>query len=140
MPPKTPLDENTLFLFTCLKNSDYQTNLHIDFEAVGAAWGGLSKKQAYKRFWGLKKVIEAEGRRATVSVSGTDRNVEDGEKEGNGNGSGSPAKVKGKGKGAVAAGAGKGKKRKLSEREDDVGAEASDDEGISGEVKVETEE
>ncbi|KZF23272.1 hypothetical protein L228DRAFT_282010 [Xylona heveae TC161] len=55
MPPKLQLDENLLFLYTCLQHSDYKA---IDFSSVGEAIG-LKAPAARMRFTRLRKAIES---------------------------------------------------------------------------------
>ncbi|MCJ1277542.1 hypothetical protein MMC21_005355 [Puttea exsequens] len=56
MPPKAPLEENTLFLFTCLINSDYKSS-GVDHSAIAAALN-ITANASRKRFTRLKARIE----------------------------------------------------------------------------------
>ncbi|KAL2039978.1 hypothetical protein N7G274_007381 [Stereocaulon virgatum] len=67
MPKSFQPDENLMFLYNCLKNSDYTK---IDFQAVGAHMN-LKDSAARMRFTRLRKAIEdsQDGQHATAPAT-----------------------------------------------------------------------
>ena len=106
----------------------------IDFEAVGAEYG-LSKTQAYKRYWNMKQTFQKEGKGSGAITKEGGHDTEGGEnkaKKPAANGAGG----KNKRKNATDEGSAKSKKRKVAEVEEEETGHADD--SVAGVVKEES--